>query len=133
MRIYLGTNDQAVDPAYSDYCEERYGPNSAPAFRGTSMLVFDRMPLDNFGNRPPQISALVVSAAADAFPYEAFSAPEPARSKCSPGTSSRASRWGSIQIGISMTWTARRSVSAKFMVAADLRSTISRRAPSTIF
>jgi hypothetical protein len=70
MRIYLGSNDQAVDPAYSDYCEERYGPNSAPAFRGTSMLVFDRMPLDNFGNRPPQISALVVSAAADAFPYE---------------------------------------------------------------
>jgi hypothetical protein len=70
MRIYLGTDDQAVDPAYADYCEERYGPNSAPAFRGTAMLVFDRMPLDNFGNRAPQISVLAVSSAADAFPYE---------------------------------------------------------------
>jgi hypothetical protein len=70
MRIYLGTDDQAVDPAYADYCEERYGPNSAPAFRGTAMLVFDRMPLDNFGNRAPQISVLAVSSASDAFPFE---------------------------------------------------------------
>jgi hypothetical protein len=70
MRIYYGTDDQAVDPAYADYCEGRYGPDSATAFRGTGMLVFDRLPLDNFGNRPPQISALVVSAAADAYPYE---------------------------------------------------------------
>jgi hypothetical protein len=70
MRIYLGTEDQMPDPAYVDYCEERYGPDSAPAFRGTGMLVFDRMPLDNFGNRPPQISILAVTAADPAYPYQ---------------------------------------------------------------
>jgi hypothetical protein len=69
MRVYTGSEDQSADPAYVEYCEGRYGPNSAPAFRGTAMLVFDRMPLDNFGNRPPQISVLAVSAAANVFPY----------------------------------------------------------------
>jgi hypothetical protein len=34
------------------------------------MLVFDRMPLDNFGNRPPQISILAVTAADPAYPYQ---------------------------------------------------------------
>jgi hypothetical protein len=70
MRVYTGAEDQLPDPAYVDYCEERYGPNSAPAFRGTSMLVFDRFPCDNFGNRVPQIRVLAVSAATTAYPYE---------------------------------------------------------------
>jgi hypothetical protein len=70
MRIYKGGEDQEADPAYVEYCEDRYGPNSAPAFRGTAMLVFDRMPTDNFGNRPPQISVLAVSSADSTHPVE---------------------------------------------------------------
>lgn len=70
MRIYLGSEDQMPDPAYVDYCETKYGPDSAPAFRGTAMLVFDRMPLDNFGNRPPQISVLASSHTNAALPYQ---------------------------------------------------------------
>jgi hypothetical protein len=70
MRIYLGTEDQMPDPAYVDYCEAKYGPDSAPAFRGMSMIVFDKLPCDNFGNRPPQVSVLAVSAASDIYPYE---------------------------------------------------------------
>jgi hypothetical protein len=36
MRIYLGGEDQLPDPAYVEFREAKYGPNSAPAFRGVS-------------------------------------------------------------------------------------------------
>jgi hypothetical protein len=77
MRIYTGAEDQGADPAYVEYCDDRYGPDSAPAFRGTAMLVFDRMPLDNFGNRPPQISVLAVSSSTASFPVEFVAAAHP--------------------------------------------------------
>jgi hypothetical protein len=70
MRIYNGSETQLPDPAYVDFCEEKYGPNSAPAFRGTALIVFDKMPCDNFGNRAPQVTVLAVSAAAPIHPYD---------------------------------------------------------------
>jgi hypothetical protein len=75
MRIYKGTEDQLPDPRYVSWCEDRYGPDSAPAYRGVSYLFFEELPVDNFGNRIPQISVIAVSAAADAFPYEQLTTP----------------------------------------------------------
>lgn len=70
MRIATGGEDQMPDPAYVDYCEEKYGPDSAPAFRGTALLTFEKMPVDNFGNRPPQIKVLAVSNSSAILPFE---------------------------------------------------------------
>jgi hypothetical protein len=72
LRIYLGTEDQMPDPRYEAWCEDRYGPNSAPALRGRSYMVFEEIPLEKFGNRIPQITVEVVSNKGDAFPYEVF-------------------------------------------------------------
>jgi cell wall-associated NlpC family hydrolase len=66
MRIYLGTEDQMPDPRYSSWCEDKYGPDSAPAYRGVSYLFFEELPVDNFGNRIPQISVLALDRAGNA-------------------------------------------------------------------
>lgn len=70
MRIYLGTEDQMPDPRYTAWCEDRYGADSAPAYRGVSYLFFEELPVDNFGNRIPQIKVLAVSAADTAYPWQ---------------------------------------------------------------
>lgn len=70
MRIYYGTETQLPDPRYVTYCEDKFGPNSAPAYRGVSYLFFEDLPVDNFGNRIPQISVIATASANDAFPYE---------------------------------------------------------------
>jgi hypothetical protein len=75
MRIYTGGEDQLPDPRYITFCEDKFGPDSAPAYRGVSYLFFEELPVDNFGNRIPQISVLAVSAAVDAYPYEQVSEP----------------------------------------------------------
>ncbi|KQV43510.1 MULTISPECIES: glycoside hydrolase/phage tail family protein [unclassified Rhizobium] len=49
MRVYRGTEEQAVDPLI----EAKQG--EAPAFRGVAYAVFERLPLDGFGNRLPVI------------------------------------------------------------------------------
>ncbi|MEO1694767.1 MAG: glycoside hydrolase TIM-barrel-like domain-containing protein, partial [Pseudomonadota bacterium] len=52
MRVYSGTEDQAPDPAISAAQEDGH----APAFRGVAYVVFERLPLAEFGNRLPQLS-----------------------------------------------------------------------------
>jgi GTA TIM-barrel-like domain/Putative phage tail protein len=52
IRIYRGTADQLPDPLI----EAKQGTGNAPAYRGTAYAVFDRFPLENFGNRIPQFS-----------------------------------------------------------------------------
>jgi hypothetical protein len=52
IRVYLGTQDQLPDPLI----EAKQGTGNAPAYRGTAYAVFDRFPLENFGNRIPQFS-----------------------------------------------------------------------------
>lgn len=51
MRIYKGTEDQLPDPLI----EAKQGAGNAPAYRGTAYAVFERMPLENYGNRLPQV------------------------------------------------------------------------------
>lgn len=70
MSFYLGGEDQMPDPRYEAWCEDRYGPDSAPADRGRATIVFKDIPLEKFGNRIPQITVEAVSLKADAFAYE---------------------------------------------------------------
>lgn len=51
MRVYRGTEDQAVDPLVS----VKQGAGNAPAYRGTAYVVIERMAIGNYGNRLPQM------------------------------------------------------------------------------
>ncbi|MFA5951332.1 MAG: glycoside hydrolase/phage tail family protein [Hyphomicrobium sp.] len=51
-RIYLGSETQAADSAII----AREGADAAPAYRGLAYIVFDDMPLLDYGNRIPQLS-----------------------------------------------------------------------------
>ncbi|WP_294644765.1 glycoside hydrolase/phage tail family protein, partial [uncultured Aureimonas sp.] len=55
-RLHHGTETQAPDPLI----EARQGTGRAPAYRGMAYLVFERLPLERWGNRIPQISCEVV-------------------------------------------------------------------------
>ncbi|MEM6711463.1 MAG: glycoside hydrolase/phage tail family protein [Pseudomonadota bacterium] len=54
MRVHRGTEDQQVDPLIASK------EGTAPAFRGTCYVVFERLPLEPYGNRIPQLSFEVV-------------------------------------------------------------------------
>jgi hypothetical protein len=70
MRIYLGTETQEPDPRMEAWCEDRYGADSCPAYRGSAYVVFQDLPLEKFGNRIPQISIEAINSKDDAYPYE---------------------------------------------------------------
>ncbi|MEW5421383.1 glycoside hydrolase/phage tail family protein [Amorphus sp. 3PC139-8] len=53
-RIYLGDEDQMADPLI----EAKQG--TAPAYRGLCYVVFERLPIGDFGNRLPQLSFEVI-------------------------------------------------------------------------
>ena len=52
LRFYRGTEGQAVD----SLIEAKQGADAAPAYRGLCYIVFERLPLAQFGNRIPNIS-----------------------------------------------------------------------------
>ncbi|WP_193175896.1 baseplate multidomain protein megatron [Oricola nitratireducens] len=56
MRIYPGDETQLPDPLI----EAKQGAGLAPAFRGTAYVVFERLPLERFGNRVPQFQVEVI-------------------------------------------------------------------------
>ncbi|WJH39423.1 glycoside hydrolase/phage tail family protein [Aliirhizobium terrae] len=49
MRVYRGDEEQLPDPLI----EAKQGEGLAPAYRGLAYVVFERLPLDAFGNRIP--------------------------------------------------------------------------------
>lgn len=55
MRVHLGTEDQAPDSLIL----ARQGTD-VPAYRGLAYVVFERLPLDDFGNRLPQLTFEVI-------------------------------------------------------------------------
>jgi hypothetical protein len=59
-RLYRGAEDQAPDPLI----EAIEGAGHAPAYAGVAYIVFEDMPVDQFGARMPQMSFEVVRAAA---------------------------------------------------------------------
>jgi hypothetical protein len=60
FRIYLGTEDQEPDRLIRQHVPA----NAAPAHRGLVYIVFDNLPLDEFGNRIPPITAEIAWAGA---------------------------------------------------------------------
>ncbi|MCX8998455.1 glycoside hydrolase/phage tail family protein [Rhizobiaceae bacterium BDR2-2] len=56
MRFYRGSEDQLPDPLI----EARQGEGRAPAYRGLAYAVFERLPLDGFGNRIPLLQFEVI-------------------------------------------------------------------------
>lgn len=70
MAIYLGTETQTADPRIEDWCEDRYGVNSCPAYRGVHYIVFKDIPLEKFGNRIPQVDVESVNVTSNSFPTE---------------------------------------------------------------
>ncbi|MGN6311145.1 MAG: baseplate multidomain protein megatron [Xanthobacteraceae bacterium] len=56
IRVHRGSEDQAAD----DLIIAREGASNAPAYRGTAYIVFERLPLADFGNRIPQLSFEIV-------------------------------------------------------------------------
>jgi len=51
-RIYKGNGTQQPDP----FIEAKMGTGNAPAYRGTAYVMFEELPLEQFGNRIPQLS-----------------------------------------------------------------------------
>ncbi|UHS56036.1 baseplate multidomain protein megatron [Agrobacterium vaccinii] len=55
-RFYPGSDDQLPDPLI----EAKQGAGNSPAYRGLSYMVFERLPLDSFGNRIPLLQFEVI-------------------------------------------------------------------------
>ena len=67
FRIYLGTEDQEPDRLIRQHIEnsdEFDGHDATPAFRGLVYIVLEDLPLDEFGNRIPGITAEIAWAGA---------------------------------------------------------------------
>jgi hypothetical protein len=86
FRFYPGSETQQVDPAI----EAEKGVGNAPAFRGTVMIVFDNIPLRDYGNRLPNITAEIAYDATDAKLSE--------ESTDLPGT--QTTQWATNVIGV---------------------------------
>ncbi len=56
MRVYRGDEAQLPDPLI----EAKQGAGNAPAYRGLAYVVFERLPLDAYGNRIPLLQFEVV-------------------------------------------------------------------------
>src|SRR5438270_1305297 len=52
IRVHRGIEEQAVD----DLILAKEGSGNSPAYRGLAYVVFERLPLADFGNRIPQLS-----------------------------------------------------------------------------
>lgn len=57
-RIHLGHEDQGAD----SLIEAKQGLTGTPAYRGTAMVVFERLPVGDYGNRLPQLAFEVFRA-----------------------------------------------------------------------
>jgi hypothetical protein len=65
-RLHLGTETQAPDPVI----EMHEGAGNVPGYRGLVYLTFDELPLKDFGNRIPNITAEVVAAGSIVHPSQ---------------------------------------------------------------
>lgn len=61
MRFYPGSETQSVDPLIA----AKQGGNNAPAYRGTAYVVFEKLPLDDYGNRIPVLQFEVMRVVGD--------------------------------------------------------------------
>lgn len=64
VRIYPGSADQLPDPLI----QAIEGINRTPAYRHRIYIVFERLPVRNYGNSLPRVTVEVTSVGSDAFP-----------------------------------------------------------------
>ena len=64
VRRRHGNESQVADPLIA----AKEGENNAPGYRGTAYLVFERLKLEKYGNRLPQVSAEVFRSVGDLEP-----------------------------------------------------------------
>lgn len=64
LRLHTGDETQSPDPVI----EEIEGAGNTPAYRGLAYVVFEDMPLAEFGNRIPQLQFEVIRSLGDANP-----------------------------------------------------------------
>ncbi len=64
FRFYNGDESQTADSVM----EAELGVGNVPAYRGISYLVFDALPLANYGNRVPNIEVLITKKAFSNYP-----------------------------------------------------------------
>ncbi|MDP1027781.1 phage tail protein [Sphingomonas sp. KR1UV-12] len=60
LRVHTGSEDQAVDPLIAS------AEGTTPAYRGMAYLVWEDLPLADFGNRLPQLTVEVIADAGPA-------------------------------------------------------------------
>lgn len=78
MRFYPGDFAQEVDPAIAADVDGRLGEGWTPAYRGRSILVFEGVPLDKFGNQiPSQVEVELVGVSTPSYPFESFATGDP--------------------------------------------------------
>lgn len=58
MRFMLGGEDQECDPDMLAFIEARDGPGTCPAYRHMAGIYFDNIPLEQLGNRRPDVKVL---------------------------------------------------------------------------
>jgi GTA TIM-barrel-like domain/Putative phage tail protein len=61
VRLYTGSETQLPDSLITSI----EGSGAAPAYRGLAYVVFERLPLDRFGNRLPQLSFEIIKRGSD--------------------------------------------------------------------
>ncbi len=66
FRFYNGDENQLPD----SIMEADLGTGQVPAYRGLSYLVFDHLPLSNFGNRIPNIEVLISNEGVRHYPQQ---------------------------------------------------------------
>ena len=88
FRFHPGGEEQLPDPLI----EAEEGHGRTPAFRGLAYLVFEDLPLENFGNRIPNITAEITFNAQAAYPV-ALSASLPDAEITSVSTAYAATDW----------------------------------------
>lgn len=65
IRRYFGEENQQPDPLM----ESHVGVGLTPAYRGSAYIMFDNLPLENYGNRIPQVQAVVTTNSNEPYPY----------------------------------------------------------------
>lgn len=66
VRFYPGSDTQEPD----DFMEGVEGIGNVPAYRGVTYLMFERFPLEDYGNRIPQITAEIIKPLDDVGPND---------------------------------------------------------------
>ncbi|MEV5021426.1 hypothetical protein MRBLMA1_001248 [Sphingobium sp. LMA1-1-1.1] len=70
LRFMLGAEDQEPDPRMLLTIEAQHGEGSCPAYRGQSLVMWEEVPLEKFGNRLPQPTIEAVTSAAPYYPFD---------------------------------------------------------------